>query len=112
VIPRPKGGVLAKGSAATSSAYVTVASRVVTSGLTFQLSKVVVSAERAAWIKYRWAGADISCERLMDDKTIMLEHFPWDYRSMAGDGASAFDVQAKYYTASGTVNVEVVGEEV
>ena len=112
VIPRPRGGVLERGVVSASGAYQTVASHVVTPDKTFQLSKIVVSAERAAWIKYRWADLDISCERLLDDKTILIEHFPWDYRDMVGDGAKAFDVQAKYEAESGTVNVEIVGEEV
>ena len=110
--PRPKGGVLEKGSATTAAAYATIASVTVTDDKAFQLSKVVVSVEYAPWIKYRWAGADISCERLMDEKTILLEHFLWDYYTMEGDGAKAFDVQAKYYVEAGTVNVEIVGEEV
>jgi len=112
VIPRPKGGILAKGSVTTTGSYQTVASRTVTNGLLFQLSKVVVSAEKAAWIQYRWAGSVISAERLMDDKTILIEHFPWGYYAMLGDGAKAFDVQAKYYSEVGIVNVEIVGEEI
>jgi len=110
--PRPKGGILETGSDTTAAAYATIASVTVTDDKDFQLSKVVVSTEYAAWIKYRWAGADISCERLMDEKTILLEHFPWDYEDMEGDGAKAFDVQAKYYEEAGKVNVEIVGEEV
>ncbi|TKJ25411.1 MAG: hypothetical protein CEE41_04355 [Hadesarchaea archaeon B3_Hades] len=110
--PRPKGGILEKGAETTTDTYATIASVTVTADKDFQLSKVVVSAEYAAWIKYRWAGADISCERLMDDKTILLEHFPWDYEDMEGDGAKVFDVQAKYYEEEGTVSVEIVGEEV
>ena len=111
MIPRPKGGILEKGSITTTVAYTTVASRTVTSGKTFQLSKIVISAEKAAWAKCRWAGSDISCERLLDDKTILIEHFPWNYHAMLGDGTKAFEVQAKYYSAAGTVNVEIVGEE-
>lgn len=111
-IPRPKGGVLEKDSATTTASYATVVSHVVTDGTDFQLSKIVVSAEKATWIKFRWNGSDISAERLLDDKTILIEHFPWDYYDMGGDGAKAFDVQAKYDSEAGTVNVEIVGEEV
>ena len=111
-IPRPKGGIIEKGSATTTATYASIASRTVTSNKTFQLSKVVVSAEKAAWIKYLWAGSDISAERLLDDKTILIEHFPWNYCTMVGDGTKAFDVQAKYDTEAGKVNVEIVGEEV
>lgn len=110
--PRPKGGILEKGSDTTAAAYASIASHEVTDGKDFQLSKVVVSVEYATWIKYQWAGADISCERLMDEKTILLEHFPWDYEDMEGDGSKVFDVQAKYYEEAGIVNVEIVGEEV
>jgi len=112
IIVRPKGGILAKGSITSAAAYATVASRIVTSGKQFQLSKIVVSASKAAWVKYRWNAADISAERLLDDKTLLLEHFPWDYYEMLGDGTKAFDVRAKYDSEAGTVNVEVVGEEV
>jgi len=110
--PRPKGGVLETGSDTTAAGYATIASVTVTDDKEFQLSKVVVSVEYATWIKYRWDAGDISCERLMDEKTILLEHFPWDYEDMEGDGAKAFDVQAKYYEEAGLVNVEIVGEEV
>jgi len=109
---RPKGGVLAKGSVTTTSSYQTVASHTPAAGLTFQLAKIVISAEKAAWVKYRWAGSDISAERLLDDKTILIEHFPWDYKEMIGDGSKAFDVQAKYDSEAGKVNVEIVGENV
>ena len=110
--PRPKGGILETGSDTTAAAYASIAFVTVTDDKDFQLSKVVVSVEYATWIKYQWAGADISCERLMDEKTIMIEHFPWDYYDMEGDGAKVFDVQAKYYEEAGIVNVEIVGEEV
>lgn len=80
--PRPKGGILVTGKKDTVVGWDTIASHQVTEDKEFQLSKVVVSVEYATWIKYRWAGADISCERLMDEKTIMLEHFPWDYEEM------------------------------
>jgi len=110
--PRPKGGVLVKDSDETEADWVTIASHPVAVGKSFQLSKVVVSVEYATWIRYRWAAAVISCERLMDEKTILLEHFPWDYEDMEGADTDAFDVQAKYYEEAGTVNVEIVGEEV
>jgi len=112
VRPRPKGGVLVKGVDETEVGWVTIASHPVTVGKSFQLSKVVVSVELATWIRYRWAAAVISCERLMDEKTILLEHFPWDYEDMEGHDTDAFDVQATYYEEAGTVNVEIVGEEV
>jgi len=112
VTVRPKGGILAKGSVTSTSSYATVATRTVTTGMSFQVSKILVSASKAAWVKYRWNAVDISAERLLDDKTIMIEHFPWDYYAMAGDGAKAFDVQTKYDSEAGTINVEIVGEEV
>lgn len=112
IIPRPKGGILAKGSVTTTASYATVATRTVTNGMSFQLSKIVISTSKAAWVKYRWNAVDISAERNLDDKTILIEHFPWNYYIMLGDGAKAFDVQAKYDSEAGTVNVEIVGEEV
>lgn len=111
IIPKPKGGVLEKGSVTTTSSYQTVATHTITNEKTFQLSKVVVSASKAAWIQYRWNGVVISAERNLDDKTILIEHFPYDYYEMIGDGSKLFDVQAKYDTEAGTVNVEIVGEE-
>jgi hypothetical protein len=111
VIPRPVGGILQKGSITTTSTYQTVASHVPTGKKTFQLTKIVISASKASWFKFRWNGADISSERLMDDKTIVIEHFPWDYADMVGDGSKSFDVQAKYDSESGACKVEIVGEE-
>jgi len=110
--PRPKGGVLVKNKKDTVVGWDTIASHTVTEGKYFQLSKVVVSVEYATWIQYRWAGDVISCERLMDEKTILLEHFPWDYEEMEGADTDAFEVQAKWYEEEGIVNVEIVGEEV
>jgi len=112
VIPRPKGGIKETGSITTSATYAAVASRTVTKGKTFQLSKVVLSAEKASWFKYRWGGVDISSERLMDDKTIVIEHFPWDYHSMLGDGSKKFEVRARQDTEVGTFTAEIVGEEI
>jgi len=112
VIVRPRGGILAKGSVTTTSAYQAVAQRVVTSGTTFQLSRLIFSAEKGAWVKWRWNGVDVGPEILLDDRTVGVLHFPWDYYDMEGDGVKVFDVQAKYYETSGTVNAEIVGEEV
>lgn len=112
MIPRPFGELLAKGSETTTATYATIATHTVTDETELKLSKIVVSAEKAAWVKYRWAGSDLSAERLLDDKTLMLEHFSWDYSEMEGDGSKAFDVQAKYESEAGTVSVEIVGEEV
>ena len=111
VIPRPKGGKKEKGSVTTTATYQTLCSYTPTRAKTFQLSKIVVSCEKAAWVKYRWDGADISCERLVDDKSILFEHFPWDYHSMVGDGSKAFDIQVKLYSEAGTANGEIVGED-
>jgi len=109
--PRPKGSVLAKNSQASAAAYATIVSYAPTSGKKLQLSKIMMSTSKAAWFKFRWASADISAERLLDDKSILMEHFLKDYYSMTGDGAKLFEVQAKYDSETGTVSVEVVGEE-
>ena len=111
-ITRPKGGVLEKDSGTTTSSYVTIVSAVITDGMQFQLSRLIISAEKAMWVKWRWDGTDIGPELLLDHKTVAIIHFPWDYYEMIGDGAKVFDVQAKYYAEAGTVNVEIVGEEV
>lgn len=108
---RPKGGTKGRGSATTTAAYAEIASVAVTDGKQFQVSKIVVSAETAAWFKYQWNNTDISCERLMDDKTIVIEHFPLDYEEMIGDGTKKFAVLAKYDSSAGTINAEIVGEE-
>lgn len=112
VIPRPKGQIKEKGAITTTSAYQTVASVTVTDAFQFQLSKIVVSTTGAAWIAYYWDGVLISCERLLDARTILIEHFPWDWHEMIGDGIKLFEVKAKYYIGAGTVNAEIVGEEV
>lgn len=112
MIPRPFGELLAKGSETTTAAYQTIATHTVTDGTELKLSKIMVSAQKAAWVKYRWAGEDLSAERLLDDVTLLLEHFSWDYEEMEGDGSKAFDVQAKWLSEAGKVSVEIVGEEV
>lgn len=112
VIPRPKGGQKTKGSVTTTDTYQTAATITVSSGETFQLSRIIVNASKAAWIKWRWDSADVGPEIVLDDITTLILHFPWNYHSMPGDGVKAFDIQAKWNTEAGTVNVEIVGEEV
>lgn len=112
IIPRPKGGFRASGEITSGAAYATVATRTVTSGKKFQVSKILVSVEKAAWIIHRWNASQVGCARLLDDKTTLIEHFPYDNFNLLGDGAKAFDVQAKQYSEAGLVDVEVVGEEV
>lgn len=112
VIPRPKGGIKEKGSVTTASSYQTVAYRTVTSGKTFQPSRVIVSAEKAAYIQFYWDGTAISPAFLLDDYSVMPLHFPWGYHTMVGDGSKKFEVKAKYYASASTVSAEIVGEEV
>lgn len=114
IIPRPKGGILAKGSVTTTAAYQTVATHTVTTGKTFQLAKILVSCDEDFLYKLRWNGTDISVEVYVSGAVPFTDWFPWNYYSMPGDGAKAFDVQAKYPTggSAGTCQVEIVGEEV
>ena len=112
LIGRPKGGVLEKGTIDSAAAWATVVEYTVPLDWKFEVAKVLVSAEKAAWIRYKWGAAVISCERLMDDKTILIEHFMWDYKHMRGDAAKTFKVEAKYYEETGKVNAEIAGEYV
>jgi len=112
VIPRPKGGVLAKGSITTTSEYQTVAEYTPTAGKTFQLTKILVSPEQDTWVSYWWNGIRISAEILLTGKIPFTDWFPWDYYPMQGDGSKKFEVKAKAYTTEGYCGVEIVGEEV
>lgn len=112
MIPRPMGGIKEEANATSTDTYADIVTHTVTNAKTFQLSKIVVSVEKATWVKLQWNSADISCERLLDDKTTLLEHFPWDYHTMEGDGAKAISIQAKYESEAGDVQAEIVGEEV
>jgi len=113
-IPRPKGGVLEKGSVTTTGTFQTVASRVVTDGRTFQLAKILVSADEDVIYKLRWNGTDISAEVYVTAKLPFTDWFPWDYYTMLGDGIKVFDIQVKYPDggSEGTCFCEIVGEEV
>lgn len=113
-IARPKGGVLEKGSITTTGSYQTVASRVVTNGKTLQLAKIIVSCDEDVIYKLRWDGTDISAEIYVSGGIPFTDWFPWDYYAMAGDGAKAFDIQAKFPSggSAGTCHAEIVGEEV
>jgi len=114
MIPRPKGGVLKKGSVTTTGTYQTVASHKVTTAKTFQLAKIIVSCGKDVLYKLRWNSVDISAEIYVAGTIPFPDWFPWDYYAMLGDGAKAFDVQVKYPSggSAGTCNVEIVGEEV
>jgi len=113
-VPRPKGGVLAKGNVTTTSSYQTIASRTVTNGETFQLAKILISCTQGVQYKLRWNGTDISAEVIVPANVPWTDWFPWDYYNMEGDGAKIFDIQVKYPTdgAAGTCHAEIVGEEV
>lgn len=113
-IPRPKGGILAKGSVTTTALYTTVASRTVTNGLRFQLAKILVSCDQDIMYKLIWDGIDISAEVYVSGGSPWTDWFPWDYYAMLGDGVKVFDVQVKFPTGglAGACYAEIVGEEV
>lgn len=113
-IPRPKGGVLEKGSITTTGSYQTVASHVVTDGKKFQLAKIIVSCNKDVVYRLLWNGTAISAEIYVAGTIPFPDWFPWDYYTMIGNGTKTFAVQAKYPTdgEAGTCNVEIVGEEV
>jgi hypothetical protein len=113
-IPRPKGGVLAKGSVTTAAAYATIASRTVTSEKEFQLAKILISCDEDVMYKLRWNEDDISAEVYVSAGIPFTDWFPWDYYTMLGDGSKAFDIQVKYPSggSAGTCYAEIVGEEV
>jgi len=113
-IPRPKGGVLEKGSVTTTATYQTIASRTVTSGKTLQLAKILISCPQDVMYRLRWDGTVISAEVYVSAAIPWTDWFPWDYYTMLGDGTKKFDVQVKYPTdgVEATCNAEIVGEEV
>jgi len=112
--PKPKGGILEKGSVTTTAAYATVATHTVTNLKTFQLAKILVTCNEDVMYQLRWAGAVISAEVYVSGGLPFTDWFPWDYKEMTGDGAKAFDIQVKYPTggSAGTCHAEIVGEEV
>jgi len=114
VIPRPKGGVLEKGSVTTTGSYQTVASRVVTNLLKFQLAKIIISCPEDVMYQLRWDGTVISAEVYVMGKIPFTDWFPWNYKEMVGNGVKTFDIQVKYPTGgiAGTCHAEIVGEEV
>jgi len=114
IIPRPKGGVLEKGSVTTTDTYQTVASHVVSAGETFQLAKILVSCDQDVIYRLRWNGTVISPEIYVSAKIPWTDWFPWDYYAMLGDGVKVFDIQAKYPSggSAGTCHAEIIGEEV
>lgn len=112
VIPRPKGGVSEKGTATTTATYATVVEYAVTNGKAFQLAKITVACKENTWIKIRWNSADISIEYLVSGAVPFTDWFPWDWKTISGDGAKKIDIQAKYDSAAGDVYAEIVGEEV
>ncbi len=109
---RPKGGVKDFGEETTTSSYATISELEITENMSFHPSRIIISAETSAWVKCRWDGNDISANFLLDDITILVLHFPYDWETMDGDGSKKFDVQGKYNTEAGLLNVEISGEEV
>jgi len=113
IIPRPKGGILEKGSATTTDTYATVASVTVTIGKQFQLAKIIVSCPEDVMYQLVWDGSAISAEVYVSGKIPFTDWFPWDYYEMIGDGTKTFEIQVKYPSGgtAGTCHAEIVGEE-
>ena len=114
VIPRPKGGILAKGSVTTTGTYASVAEKTVTDGLTLQLAKIVVSCPEDVLFKLVWSDEIIGAEVYVSGKIPFVDWFPWDYHTMVGDGSKKLEIMAKYPSggAAATCHAEIVGEEV
>ncbi len=110
-ISRPTGGLYDDGTITTTSEYQTIATITPQNGYKFQVSKIVISCVKAIWFKLQWNGEDVTHERCMDDKTIVIEHFPWESFNCEGDGVKTFTIQAKYFSAAGVCNAEIYGEE-
>jgi len=113
VIPKPEGAVYKHATlAATTDVYQDVVAYTPTSGKTFYLAKIVISCTEDSWIRLRWGGGVIYGPILVSAVVPFTDWFAWNWRSMAGDGAKVFDIQAKYDATSGSVYAELVGEEV
>jgi len=114
IIPRPRGGILEKGSITTTGSYQAVASRTVTNGKSFQLAKILVSCDKDIMFKLVWDGSDIGAEVIVPGGIPFTDWFPWDYYAMNGDGSKKLEIQAKYPSggSAGTCFCEIVGEEV
>ncbi len=114
VIPRPKGGVLAKGDITTGASYVSVAEAVITSGKQFQITKILVSCTKDVQYKLVWDSTDIGAEVIVPATVPFTDWFPWDYYLMLGNGSKKIQLQAKYPTGgeAGTCHAEINGEEI
>jgi hypothetical protein len=108
---RPKGGVLANGFLTTTSAYQKVTFRKITSGKKFQLSRIMINAEKAAVVYLSWNEARVGIEMILDNKSLAIIHYPFNYYEMIGDGNKEVAIFAKYYSQGSTVSVEICGEE-
>lgn len=111
-IPRPKGGVLESDSGETTPSFLGYAERVVTDGYKFHPSKVVISVEKASLVRYRWHDAYIGAPRFLDDMTTLLEHFPYNWYEMEGNGLKAFTIYATSLSETGDIHSEISGEEI
>lgn len=111
IIVRPAGDILRPGTLATGAAYANVLSYTVTNGRTLQLSRVLISTPKASYIRFRFNGVQFGVERYMSDGAILIEHFPYNYYPMLGNGVMTFEIQARQDTASSTVQGEFSGEE-
>lgn len=114
VVPRPKGGELAKGSVTTTDTYAVVASHIVTDGKELQLAKILVSCPEDVMYRLKWDGTVISAEVFVYRGVPFTDWFPWDYYDMPGDGSKKFEVEVKFPSGgvAATCHVEIVGEEV
>lgn len=114
VIPRPKGGVLEKGSVTTTGTYAELAARTVTNGKTFHPAKILVSCDEDVMFKLVWGGSDLGAEIYLARKLPYVDWFPWGYKTMAGDGSKKFQIMVKYPSggSAGTCYGEISGEEV
>lgn len=109
---RPKGGKLIVADDNTLDEMFAIVSYVIPLGKTFNLAKTTISVEKATYIAIAWDMELIAAIRMLDDMSILIDHYPKDYAPMVGDDNKAFEIYCWQVEESGQISVDVSGEEI
>jgi len=114
VVAHPTGEIATKGAGVDTSGggIVVIAEYTVTNGKTYYICNLCVPCKTPHWV-YLHIGGSEKRRYYVNEKTTLIDWFPWDWNPLAGDGATTkIEVKALKDNAGETLHCDFSGEEV